>query len=899
MIQTIENITINGSNQIFGGYIYAVSYQSTNGQDKSRLTVNVISENGKYSVSNSSCNYLSPYNISIGNAIRFDMYLISYTQDVSPSGNILELTFIDGSHILDRIQIGLYKRHGDKTTFNLIIVGKEVDRCNPNNSPNPVDLLKNPCNPCKNDEDLQARVNYINCKENKKYEILDVRYNLGELFEAISASGLVNIDSFGDPNPKYYANYTGTIREVLSNWCNDYGYAFFWEDNKIKFLNLRSGINISATISQFCPNLAEYSSSFSIENTFKTGVITNYSRPGENESDYCDDAYWFNLPPLVQGAGNFTQPLSITTDVDEYAAGFIQYSPILRDIYTYYIKYNMKGVNNWVKGTYLKNLGLKLLDDASTFSGGTNLTVDNPTNIVAGTDLQDLINNSNISPFADNATGVPSEILSNANAIKSENGSFYNFCQLLDPSTQWRVCENPGGYFFVIAEYRQDEEYRIANEEQDYGSSFMGRYAYGIIPDDGGAIDKFFEPYTFETIQDACPEMDRVEVTGNVTFQSLGQSNGQVDYITPFAANGNPNSLSSFPFSRFLETLRNGVIAPGAANSFRLLLASRSNSFVPSPGLVENSIYEIKNADLINRLIQYLPTEVPTKNLTNGIFITEALGLQVNDDVLRNNIRVFLCPKISSNDFRLTPINSAYYPILDSGSRFDGAPLNKEVDEHNQTEIIYKYKNLRCNVLGSNSFGSINNLQCKRIILRTPVATFSYFQPHESNFGCVIEKSKKIKKDLKKIQSIYQDNLGLGNYGRFDISYRAIGDDTFQYIAQQENENGIKCHYDEEAIENLHRTYTQNLTNSNFNGDTSKRFKIYGLNITLPSITQGLDNFTISVTENGIELDVEISNKNARLPKEETINFNQYNILNSTNKAATRQYNTDLPKNYI
>ena len=73
-------------------------------------------------------------------------------------------------------------------------------------------------------------------------DLPDITYTFQDLIDEIEYFIGVDVDvsdiSF---NAKYRADYTGSLREVLSSWCNDFGYIFFWEDDKITIKDTSEG----------------------------------------------------------------------------------------------------------------------------------------------------------------------------------------------------------------------------------------------------------------------------------------------------------------------------------------------------------------------------------------------------------------------------------------------------------------------------------------------------------------------------------------------------------------------------------------------------------------------------------------------------------------------------------
>src|SRR5216117_885277 len=117
--QPIPQILVNNSNQIFGGYIYSADYGIAYGNEgTSSLIINIINESGNYNINAGNLRLDQVYQIKLGTNITIPMYLKRYKIIKTTASRILELEFIDGSFIMDRFFIGLYKRHGAHSTGN-------------------------------------------------------------------------------------------------------------------------------------------------------------------------------------------------------------------------------------------------------------------------------------------------------------------------------------------------------------------------------------------------------------------------------------------------------------------------------------------------------------------------------------------------------------------------------------------------------------------------------------------------------------------------------------------------------------------------------------------------------------------------------------------------------------
>lgn len=241
----IEEIVINGvSGEIFGAYIYGSNLELGFSESPTKLTLNIVKEEGDFdSFPN---NLLTSYEIKIGSLTLSKMYLYSYEINRSVGQKVATLNFLDGSFILDKIFVGLVNRHGATgygpltpfevpaicltcdgsqliprtgSVFRKIFSGLEID-----------------VDPLRGGSIILGQEQFVE----GACDIPDVAYNFTQLLNAITQAGIINTN-FVDINPKYYQSYVGSLREVLSNWCADFGYSFYWDlaQNGLKGIDLK------------------------------------------------------------------------------------------------------------------------------------------------------------------------------------------------------------------------------------------------------------------------------------------------------------------------------------------------------------------------------------------------------------------------------------------------------------------------------------------------------------------------------------------------------------------------------------------------------------------------------------------------------------------------------------
>lgn len=883
-IKTLPQITVNDRNTLFGGYIYNIKYKIAYGDSKSNVKISVVSESGDYNISSSdlSNTYCGTYSIKIGTKISFTGFLEGYSYSASASGKVLELEFVDNSRILDITYVGLYKKHGLKSTKHLILVGKEVDACNPDGYANPIEKFYDPCNPCIVDETKKATEEFLDCVEKAKYEINDVKYNFTELLAKIKTAG-INITGAVDSNPKYLARHTGTLREVLLKWCSDFGFFFYWDQGKVVFKDLRNTIQVKASIKDFCPNLVDYTENYSMSNSLKTATITNFSRPGDPAKLYtCQQARYIQCESLTQNAALSTS-LTVSSKIDSIAAGFAYYSETLRDLYYFYSKYQMNGAAKFTPGKVLEKLGMKILSNAFTLGGnlqplGKNIS----SQPVPGAFLALKTNKNLISldpftlsgPLANTIGGQfkPNLALINANRV------FKTCVQTLSTDLQWKIVENPKSYFFFVAEKDEAIENEFFNEERKF-ADFLNKYAV-FVPN---ANDTFFTSGEFALdLNGTCGYNDFVD-TGNVTYQALGDITGGFKFYNTSSVENN-STLGDLPFAGFLAAIRDtrsSVSSEKSRIAFKLIVVDRGkNSFIPSPGADKDDKKEsILNKDLISAARAYLPYQIRNKNNLQGSLVTAIAGVNVTNSTA-NNIYLYLAHACTEDDFKLTKING-FNNYASTGTLFDGVPMNKEANPQDQrVAVIFQYPELKCKIIG-------NNIpHARRVVLKTPVGSFKYTEPTSASFGVVVQKTHIKRRIISKVESFNKSNLDDGdscNYAQLAVNYQNISDDSLKVLTKR---NQI-CEYNTSQIKTIHEEFVQNLTVDLTEPSISKSFKIAGVDLEgyTPTIEKGLLNIDISVDDKGVFSSYEFGTRLMILPNIETFTFG-------------REFNSDRPGSY-
>jgi hypothetical protein len=337
--------------------VYSIDL-SGGGSEPATLRISFLADNTDY-VPNSN----KEYTVQIGSYYTFKGYIVSSSvRNSVSSGRTKELTLVDTSIILDKHWVGLKGKDGPPqasllssniglvgrnqnasidfgvlspintsstgsrnitstppiTIFenegdfpdNLILVGDAIDPCKDFDSDNPIDE----CNPC-----FQEPVSKLDCFNRRSIDILDVDYTFSQLITAASAKQGISFDSTFASAVNYRAQYKGTLREVLNNWCQDYGYSFYWEDGKVKFINLSNGIPIrdEAIRLEKC-KIEDFSETQSIEGNSKTINIAYFGKAGEAPTYDCSKS---NSSSSSNSQGSESRILLSPLSIDNLSAG--------------------------------------------------------------------------------------------------------------------------------------------------------------------------------------------------------------------------------------------------------------------------------------------------------------------------------------------------------------------------------------------------------------------------------------------------------------------------------------------------------------------------------------------------------------------------------------------------
>lgn len=533
-IKKIESIKLNGSNKYAGGYIYSVSFQPSFAENPSQVRVNIINEKGSYTPPK--LNLSSPVDIQIGDLKLGNFFVYKSARHHSSQGTILELFFCDPTFVLDKFWVGLIGKHGWSNSYlksiekdlkfyqagkgytdmlnetiknmggkgekgdifaqkdNLILMGRLFHPCDANKD-NVVDFKEDGgnidyCDPCPHcsPEKMESK-----CLELGQTRIFQVGYSFKDFIEnwkKINFSNGVKIE-IEEPNlqniskevyEKFYAEHTGSLRDVLTTWCAEFGLSWYYDfvNKIIKFIDLSSKEievredNILAEYKD--EQLISYDLEETIENTEQRGVISWYEREGEKKPYDCTKAEPVTLAPVFAADyfGNRERSMDTATGVvtlnsnDDAVSSILHaYYPALRDAFWFKSVYNIAGPDKAMKMiTTLEASKPKKRKK----SGGGGLGEDEEVVVSAPYTMPELGNMKILAVVSDRLKDGDKN---KTPFQKKANGYYESFFNQLNTAEQKLFVDNSG--FFLVSYYDEDyHDQRMEVEQEAF--DFMGRY---------------------------------------------------------------------------------------------------------------------------------------------------------------------------------------------------------------------------------------------------------------------------------------------------------------------------------------------------------------------------------------------------------------------------------------
>jgi hypothetical protein len=331
--------------QFAGGYIYSLQLNQGYTESRNEIKIDVLYDKDirLAELEFPKKSLINKYKITIGNLEIPAVYFIEHSISISPTENIASFTFTDESYFLDTYYVGLVNRHISlKGDDNAYLVSSYCSDCE-----NKLQLTSGYINRITaSSRRLQSKVynNLIIVGEeefsDQSCDIPDVKYSFSDLLYGIADTGKIVVERLMDINPDYKTSYVGTLREVLSNWCSDFGFSFYWDffknrligidlRNPVELTNLKDLINREFSNNSNLP-ISNYSVSESLNGTYQQDYVDFILKPIRVKEKQIKEYFTIDYSPIRL---NQFLPLSTSTpDMEEVILA--KYSPEARVIYT-------------------------------------------------------------------------------------------------------------------------------------------------------------------------------------------------------------------------------------------------------------------------------------------------------------------------------------------------------------------------------------------------------------------------------------------------------------------------------------------------------------------------------------------------------------------------------------
>lgn len=272
----------------YGGVIYGLNLSIGYSTEPSKLTIDIVNETGTYALPELNSNS----QIKFGN-FTFNGIVWSYNIKESAGEKILQVTLVDNSIILDRYYVLLWKRgllglNGKKQIKNKIfdfsnetILVPQKDNKTPGFEYTRFvekRLGKVPVQTTSYSLG-NSKVGNVILVGHEKFansacDIPDTYYTFNDLKSQIP----VNM-SFAPNDNIWKTTHEGTLREVLSSWCSDLGFDYYWNfsSDSLVFYDVSRGV---ATIPDItASNIISKEKSVSMAGTYRHYGIAYTAMP--------------------------------------------------------------------------------------------------------------------------------------------------------------------------------------------------------------------------------------------------------------------------------------------------------------------------------------------------------------------------------------------------------------------------------------------------------------------------------------------------------------------------------------------------------------------------------------------------------------------------------------------
>jgi hypothetical protein len=246
-IEQIPQITASFSSN---GFVYSIDFQKSFSSEPSKVTYKVVNKTGQYiepTIEADASISFSTFN--------FNGYVYSYDIEESNSGNILTVTLIDKSVILDKLYVtvfrpGIFGKNGSSSTTNLDVkFDPEDEFYTIANNGEGYKIVKNKYT----NGTVQRKVRSFSGKTGDiiivgseeppetNCELPACSYTFNDLKNITGVSGF---SSCPISDSTIRQTYEGSLRSVLNSWCQDFGYSFYWNysTNSLVFFDVKNNV---------------------------------------------------------------------------------------------------------------------------------------------------------------------------------------------------------------------------------------------------------------------------------------------------------------------------------------------------------------------------------------------------------------------------------------------------------------------------------------------------------------------------------------------------------------------------------------------------------------------------------------------------------------------------------
>lgn len=803
----------------------SVEFGSTGGP--STLTLQIVSKSGNYTLptlpqEDKFYTKMPKTKIALGEGKFFNGTLVSYSLQKKAEQKILSVSFKDNSYSLDQVTVGLDFYWGSKTKnrqSDLMLLGKQMNPCDQNgdseisfdeqNASGPVDycsvLLA-----CQSPDAYEDRCNPAG-------QILPVRYTINELINTLSSYKIKvrNASTFLklNTNPN---EFTGSLRSVLSSWCQEYGLTFYWDYNtdELVFIDLSEDVKIDFNKYINLDNIDEYTQTESIEETYSQGIVSYFGREGELKDYQANGKAVVNLRPLTYAdlidVSDFSQT---EINLKELSIALSYYSSTMREVYQWFYYYGIKGPSQAAQYLYDTTAAQNSIsapgEDLKVLKNLANMKILQ----VASFDND---NAANFSIFEKSLAPEKLATLKSRSQVYSKTKSSYQPV-----------------YYFIVADFDDQLLAKQYEEEANLAQNFLGRNwirQYNPNLCCGASAISQISVFSPDGTANFYPGFSNVN---GLNFTSFGYEQGS--YVDSLVNDANdaegrqPTTNISFDKTYQVNT------------SF--VLAERDPKWYPNSSQLGDyePVFDYYQSDYNFALVG-----------ENG---RPAELLNVYPAARTNpNIRLLLC-NIGLFKGSLLPVTtSTILNFLEVKN-----PTKVFNTQYNNTSNGQQYQEVEAGQVG------LTSRECTWITIdgfafQTPVSAILLNETASetsSNYKVLVQQSFTQQVEIPKVQSAFVtsvNNRGLRN----EYLYKPIDSNDINIFAPR------SCVPSEEILARIHRTVTEYLGTEKVWPSKSVEFSMAGVIPYDVTIEEGLENFTITMGDNGVFTRYRISSRYAQ-----------------------------------